>query len=173
VSPAESFEKVLISLRFDSCSQMNITDMIEFCKKYRLATGAMHLCVNTMGEQGPVAALKLLKDFYSEALQEEATKKSPTLEEIKNLVNIPANNSERIPLERCASYIGLKLLWATKLFISGKKFPKGAFDADTWPIVCVSVLNLITSADFMQVMTTIDPSAFFQIMCLPFNTQNP
>jgi hypothetical protein len=96
-----------------------------------------------------VTALKLLKDFYTEALNEEANKKSPSLEEVKTLVNIPANNSERIPLEKCASYIGLKLLWATKLFISGKKFPKGAFDADTWPKVCVSVLNLITEDEFM------------------------
>jgi hypothetical protein len=41
--------------------------MIEFCKKYRLATGAMHICVNTMGLAGPLKALKLLKDFYAEA----------------------------------------------------------------------------------------------------------
>lgn len=74
VSPAESFEKVLISLRFDSCSRTNINETIEFCKKYRLATGAMHLCVSTMGEKGPVEALKLLKDFYSETLNEEITK---------------------------------------------------------------------------------------------------
>jgi len=52
--------------------------MIEFCKKYKLATGAMHLCVNTMGERGPVQALKVLKDFYTEALTEESVRKNQT-----------------------------------------------------------------------------------------------
>jgi len=60
----------LINLRFDSCSKMNINEMIEFCKKYRLATGAIHLCLSTMDIDGPVQALKLLKDFYTDALQE-------------------------------------------------------------------------------------------------------
>jgi len=41
--------------------------MIEFCKKYRLSTGTMHLCLNTMGVLGPTKALELLKDFYVEA----------------------------------------------------------------------------------------------------------
>ena len=94
--------------------------MIDFCRKYRLATGVMHLCVNTMEERGPVQALKYLKDFYTEALQEEEMRKRKfTLEDVKALVNIPANQPERIPLERSATYIGLKLLWATKLFIEG------------------------------------------------------
>ncbi len=53
VPPAENFEKFLISLRFDQCSKTNIQELIEFCKKYKLATGAMHLCVNTRGELGP------------------------------------------------------------------------------------------------------------------------
>jgi hypothetical protein len=59
------------------------------------------------------------------------------LADVKALVNISSNNLDRIPIEKSSIYLGLKLLWATKLFISGKKFPKGAFDAETWPKVCV------------------------------------
>jgi hypothetical protein len=70
-----------------------------------------------------------LRDFYIEALTEEQLRsKIVTWEQIKQLVNIPANSSERLPLERSAIYIGLKLIWATKLFIKGNKFPKGKFD---------------------------------------------
>jgi len=66
-----------------------------------------------------------------------------------------------VPLERCAFYLGLKLVWAAKLFITGKKFPKGAFDADTWPKVCVSVLWKMIEPQFIEVMTSIDAGAFF------------
>lgn len=41
--------------------------MIAFCQKYKLPTAAMHLCVNTLGDVGPVVALQLLKDFYEQS----------------------------------------------------------------------------------------------------------
>lgn len=80
-----------------------------------------------MGDKGPTRALTLLRDFYIEAAKEEEGRQATTLKEIKALVNIPANSAERVPLERSASYLGFKLLWATRLFIEGKKFPKGHF----------------------------------------------
>lgn len=146
--------------------------MIEFCKKYRLATGAMHLCVNTMGDQGPTKALALLRDFYMEAAKEEEGKKATTLQEIRTLVNIPANFPERVPLERSALYLGLKLLWATRLFIEGKKFPKGHFIKSQWATICHDVLLQITQPEFMLTMTKIDASAFFRILFIPFNVKS-
>jgi hypothetical protein len=48
--------------------------MIEFCKKYRLSTGAFYLYISTAGEKGPVLGLNVLRDFYFEALKEESHK---------------------------------------------------------------------------------------------------
>lgn len=70
---------------------MNIEETIEFCKKYKLSTAALHLYINTMGQKGPLLSLKLLKDFYLEALRDESESHRTTIDEIKALANIPAN----------------------------------------------------------------------------------
>jgi hypothetical protein len=48
-------------------------------------------------------------------------------EDLQSLYSMPANFFDRIQLERSSCYLGLKLLWVARLFLSGKKFPKGAF----------------------------------------------
>lgn len=82
--------------------------MIEFCKKYRLSTGAFYLYVSTGGEKGPVSGLNTLRDFYYDALKEEAHKNANGakigLREIKQLVNMPASASERLLLEKSSVY---------------------------------------------------------------------
>ena len=106
--------------------------MIEFCRKYKLSTGAFYLCVSTGGEKGPIQGLNILRDFYSDALKEEAHKNQnaprTTLKELKTLINMQANNYERIQLERSSAYQGLKLLWAIRMLLQGNKFPKGKLE---------------------------------------------
>jgi len=57
VSPAENFEKILINLSFKECSISYKNDLIEFCKKYKLSSGLIYLCLSTYGIEGPVVAL--------------------------------------------------------------------------------------------------------------------
>jgi hypothetical protein len=114
--------------------------MIEFCKKYRLSTGAFYLYVSTGGEKGPILGLNTLRDFYFDALKEEAHKNANGtkigLKEIKQLVNMSASASERLVLERSSTYQGLKLLWATRLLVEGKRFPKGKLERPEWQKAC-------------------------------------
>lgn len=56
--------------------------------------------------------------------EESREVKETTLEEILKLVDMPFNYPERIPLEKSSKYIGLKILWASKIFLLGQKFPK-------------------------------------------------
>jgi hypothetical protein len=41
---------------------------------------------------------------------------------------MPANLPKREFIERSSTYLGYKLMWATRLFLLGKKFPKGNFE---------------------------------------------
>ena len=73
-----------------------------------------------MGENGPTQALKLLKEFYEEARQEDAHKaasQGTTLAELKTLINISPNQHDRVPIEKSAIYAGYKLIWAARIFI--------------------------------------------------------
>ena len=133
----------------------------------------MYLCMSTYGDSGPCEALLQLRDFYLDIRTEEETKDVPetTLKELNKLVDMPFNYPERIPLERSSTYIGLKLLWAIRLFLQGKKFPKHHFPRPEWRTLCHDVIDLITEASFMQTLLEIDASAFFQVLSLVF--QNP
>lgn len=66
ISPAENFEKILLNLKLDQCSKDYKLSLIAYCKKYKMSSGLMYLCFSAYGEQGPVQALKHLKDFYVE-----------------------------------------------------------------------------------------------------------
>ena len=111
VSPAENFEKILINLNYGSCSMAYKEGLIEFCAKYRLATGVMHLCMQAYGSEGPVRVLRYLRDFYHQACKED-TKQVFGPTSLQTLAKMPASSLERLPLERSAKYLGLKLLWA-------------------------------------------------------------
>jgi len=155
----------MINLSFSTCSRTNIQEMIEFCKKYKLSTGAFYLYLSTQGESGPIQALDTLREFYLDALKEEAHKnigRAPVgLNEIKQLVKIAANSTERLPLERSSYYLGLKLLWATRLIIEGKRFPKGKLEKPDWQKACQTVLLHITRGEFIKTMCAIDSEAYF------------
>jgi hypothetical protein len=112
-----------------------------------------------------VLGLNTLRDFYFEALKEEAHKNANGvkigLKEVRQLVNMSASASERIILERSSIYQGLKLLWATRLLVEGKRFPKGKLEKPDWQRACQSVLQHITTGEFIKTMCDIDAGAFF------------
>lgn len=74
---------------------------------------------------------------------------------------MPASWPERIKIELSSKYLGLKLIWAIRLFLLGKKFPSGQYQDSEWKSVVSSVMELITQTDFMQTLCEIDPEAFF------------
>lgn len=57
---------------------------------------------------------------------------------------MPANNPKRDFIEKSSTYLGYKLLWAARLFLIGKKFPKGTFEMAVWNAVTHDVCELIT-----------------------------
>lgn len=70
-SPAENFEKILINLNFSSCSNAYKQELIEFCRKYKLATGCLFMCIDTHCELGPSIALSQMRDFYIQSKEAE------------------------------------------------------------------------------------------------------
>lgn len=69
---------------------------------------------------------------------------SVSLKEIQELENMPANLPKRDFIEKSSTYLGYKLLWATRLFLLGKKFPKGTFEMHQWNAIVHDILELIT-----------------------------
>lgn len=56
-SPAESFEKVIVNLSFNSCSADYQHTLLNFCKTKKLTTAHFYLAVNYAGENGIRVAL--------------------------------------------------------------------------------------------------------------------
>jgi len=135
LSPAENFEKILINLNFGSCSNAYKQELIEFCRKYKLATACLVMCIDTHCELGPSIALKQMRDFYVQSKEaEDSNPKSYRIstKEVFALKHLSASSQERLVLERSSVYLGLKLLWATRLFLQGTKFPHGMFSKFEW-----------------------------------------
>lgn len=57
---------------------------------------------------------------------------------------MPANMPKRDLIEKSSTYLGYKLIWASRLFLLGKKFPKGVFDMTVWNAVVHDICELIT-----------------------------
>lgn len=77
-------------------------------------------------------------------------------EDLIQLNNMPANYYDRIQIERSSCYLGLKLLWSAKLYLQGKKFPRGFFSQQEWHVLCHDVIELITQDDMISLLTEID-----------------
>lgn len=176
LNPAENFEKIIINLCFTGCSKNYKEELIKFCREYFLSSGLIYLCLQTFEDQGPAIALRQLRDFYQQVKQKEVDKNdaSPfympyTVKEIMELDNMPANMSKRELIEHSSSYLGYKLLWAIRLFLLGKKFPKGTFEMNVWNAITHDVCELITQEDFIATLVAIDAEAYFQTISIVFN----
>lgn len=117
-----------------------------------------------------------MAEFYKLVSQKERAKddSSPfympySVNEIQELDNMPANMSKRELLEKSSTYLGYKLLWAARLFLLGKKFPKGTFEMHVWNAVTHDISNLITREDFIETLIAIDAEAYFQTVSILFN----
>lgn len=163
VSEAENFEKILINLKFDKCSQRFMGTLIDFCNKFKLSTALMYLCIQTYGELGPSVALMNLRDFYLTVVREEDAKDTPetSTNDLLKLIDMPFNYPERMPLERSSTYIGLKILWAAKIFLLGKKFPKNNFIRLEWKVLVHDIADLFTQEDFIETISEINAKLFF------------
>ena len=71
--------------------------------------------------------------------------------------------------EKSSAYVGYKLLWAIRLTLLGKRFPKGHYEMKLWQEIVHEVLDIITQEDFMKTLVEIDASAYFQIITIAFN----
>lgn len=73
-SSHESFEKILIHLNFSQCSDKYKISVIDFVKRFWMSTGLIHMCLQTYGEDGPIAVIEHLIVSYNTALKHEAEK---------------------------------------------------------------------------------------------------
>jgi hypothetical protein len=74
---------------------------------------------------------------------------------------MPANMPKRDLIEKSSTYLGYKILWAARLFLLGKKFPKGVFDHVVWNAVTHDICELITQAPNIKALVSIDSEAYF------------
>ena len=116
-----------------------------------------------------------MKDFYLmvKAEEERSGSKKISLKDLEKLKDMPMSFPERAPLEKSSTYIGVKLMWVIRQFLLCHKFPKGLFPKQEWKSICHDLLDLITEEDFIQIMFDIEPSIFFQILTIVFNTSCP
>lgn len=55
-----------------------------------------------------------------------------TYDDLFKLKDLAADMHYREVYERSAAYIGYKLLWAIRLTLLGKRFPKGHYEMSLW-----------------------------------------
>ena len=75
-------------------------------------------------------------------------------------------------MERTSTYTGLKLLWAARQFIQGKKFPMRNYESNEWRILTHDISELLTREDFIENLTEIDCRIYFQIVALMFTPKS-
>jgi nicotinic acid phosphoribosyltransferase len=94
------------------------------------------MTMNYRGKDGIREALHMLKNFYMMFKEEEMMKLNQTeiitTLDLNELKKMKANLPRREFIERSSVYVGYKLLWAIRLLLLGKKFPKGHFDLTSW-----------------------------------------
>ena len=171
-SPAEGFEKILVNTNFSLCSDRYIQKMIQFCRENRMSTGLFYLCISTQGELGTAAALFDMRYLYEQIKRDELNAKVVRVysaEDVHELSAMPANLPARVAIEQSSCYVGYKLLWAIRMLLLGKKFPKGHFDQNTWHDLTHEVLDIITNPDFVKTLCEIDAQAYFQIVTIAWN----
>lgn len=83
------------------------------------------------------------------------------MEDLNEMNSMPLTSPTRAKLESSSTYIGLKLLWATRLFLLGKKIPKGHFTNSQWHILCHDVIDFITQPQMIEIFVQIDAAAYF------------
>ena len=70
-SPAESLEKIIVSLNLNCCTTDYQYTLLQLCKERRLTSGHFYLAVNYTGEDGIRIALHQLRIFYLQFKEEE------------------------------------------------------------------------------------------------------
>lgn len=107
------------------------------------------MCLQCYGQGGPLQALMQLKDFYLDSVNNRPmiSQVRKEVKDLQALYTLPPNQKERIILERSSCYMGFKLLWATRIFLMGKIFPRGLFTTQDWHVVCHDVVDFITQDD--------------------------
>lgn len=89
--------------------------------------------------------------------------------DLSDLRDLTADMKCRDMYEKSAIYNGYKLLWAIRLTLLGKRFPKGHYEMKLWRDIVHEILDIITQEDFMKTLFEIDASAYFQIITIAFN----
>jgi len=154
--PAENVEKIIVSLCFSLCKDDFVYDLINFCQDNWMSTAVMYLCLNfTPQVDSCILSLRKLRHIYLRARNEG------DVITMQKLVSLPANSTDKIPIERTKVYIGYKLLWAIRMILDGKSFPSGNLRDDVWRQYVHDVADLMTEQEFMLTLMQIDSAAYF------------
>ena len=107
------------------------------CKDKRLATGHLYLAINYGGNEGISIAFHQLRTFYLQFKEEEnmnveSNRHVIDRDSLPELAALAAEVPKRDLYEKSATYLGYKLLWAIRLTLLGKRFPKGHYEMRLW-----------------------------------------
>jgi hypothetical protein len=83
----------------------------------------------------------LFLDTFTEEAQSDTQYIKDDLLDLRTML---ATDVERIPLESSSVYLGLKLMWTTRLYLLGKKFPLGHLTNHEWHIAVHDIVNFLT-----------------------------
>lgn len=138
-------------------------DLIQFCRIHKLSSGLVYSCQSAFGEQGPLHALVQLRDLFIDTYTEEAENNETQYikDDLLDLKTMLPSDVDRIELECSSVYLSLKLMWTTRLYLLGKKFPQGHLTNHEWHIAVHDIVDFLTQEETMEQFTEIDAAAYF------------
>jgi hypothetical protein len=87
---------------------------------------------------------------------------------MQKMVDLPINSPQRTTIEKSQIYLGYKILWVVKLFLSGKKFPQGNIRDKKWRTYIHDIVEFVSTKGILDSLLTIDAESFFQIISVLF-----
>jgi hypothetical protein len=75
---------------------------------------------------------------------------------------------EKEGIEKSPVYITYKLLWVTKMFIEGKKFPSGSLSGFKQQKYIFDIIRFLTNPQFLGYLLKFDPDSIFKVIRMFF-----
>ena len=84
-----------------------------------------------------------------------------TVKDIQSLKDCHPDSDFHKQIEKSQVYLGYKILWTLKLFLSGKKFPNGNIKESKWRTYIHDIISFICTKDILITLLHINAEAFF------------
>ena len=151
-----NFERVVSKLNF---SHYALFDQLEtICKEKMLTTALIHLIITSTTGNDKKACTQILNNVVNRFKQ---AKKCRSLDEIKEM--LWKDNDSKHAIEASYQYIGLKLMYITKLFMRGDKFPSGKLTKNQRPLFLEQSIEFLMREDEAVELLKLNSRTFFMV----------